>query len=834
VRTEKVKKIAGALSIICFLIVDVSRADTAISKNRIAYKQTPVDIAKIENIGGFVGQRMKANLNGSVKVFDIEKYARMVEEKKHTDWWWIGEQPGKWLESAIWNSVRVDDQELSQKTEQILARLIAAQEPGGYLGITSPKVRTPEKPLRGMDAYELYFMMHGLLTASEQLNSQPALDCASNLANYFVSQIGPGKAEFYPSHLRFPENIEKEVGDHSDIAGHGVHYSWEGTLLIDPMLRLYQLTGNDEYLEWCRWVIGSIDKWSGWDSFSKLDKVASGEMGIHEIQPYVHSHTFQMNFLGFLRMYQITGDKSYLNKVVGAWEDITKRQMYITGGVSVSEHYERGYIKPITGHSVETCANMSWLEMNQALLELTGDLLYADVIERLLFNHVFAAQVVDGECNRYHTPPNGAKPQSYFHGPDCCSSSGHRQISMLPKILFTQDEQGIFINQYVPAIVAIDHAKGRIKFHLETKYPELEKIAIHIDSAPSQKVALKVRIPGWCNSPSVRVNGKKIGDVKKSAYTMVNRIWRQGDKIELDFPMQPHWIERPHHAASVIEKLKGGDWEQMHREVEQRAPFALVRGPLVYAFDTVWWDDANGPAPRNADNEIAVDRSAEDKFDLSPAPLRTLGPAIKVPLVNVNGESFGATMLPFANIGVWYREGEKKPEKDATAFSYAAWIFDKQHPRFDEIKERQKSIQNAVDYIEIGNAASEKAHDLKGGSGGEFNNRAYRHARYPNQISCRVKVLPESACELACTWWGSDTNRTFDIFAGDQKIATVKLDNNHPEKFYRERYPIPLELVKGKTDAFGQKRDHVELRFVPHKNSFAGGIFEISVEERKK
>ena len=130
---------------------------------------------------------------------------------------------------------------------------------------------------------------------------------------------------------------------HSEIAGHTAHYGWEGTLLIDPMLRLYQATGDEKYLEWSQWVVANIDKWSGWDSFSKLDQVADGKLGVHQLQPYVHSHTFQMNFLGFLRLYQITGDASLLRKVRGAWDDVAARQLYITGGVSVGEHYEPGY-----------------------------------------------------------------------------------------------------------------------------------------------------------------------------------------------------------------------------------------------------------------------------------------------------------------------------------------------------------------------------------------------------------------------------------------------------------------------------------------------------------
>lgn len=823
-----------AIIFVCSWNIAILQAGTSAKHTNVIKKQASVDISNIKEIGGFVGQRLDANLNGNIKVFDIDKYVRMVEDKSHTGWWWIGEQPGKWLESAVWNSARTDDSGLIQRTQQVLSRLVDAQEPQGYLGITSPNLRTPEKPLRGMDPYELYFMMHGLLTAHEQFKSQAALTCASRLGDYFVNNIGPGKAEFYPSRLRYPANVGKHVGGQSEIAGHGVHYGWEGTLLIDPMLRLYQVTGEKTYLDWGKWVIDNIDKWSGWDSFSKLEKVASGDMGIHEVQPYVHSHTFQMNFLGFLRMYQITGETSYLRKVQGVWEDIVERQMYITGGVSVAEHYEAGYIKPISGNSVETCANMSWLELNQALLELTGDTRYADVIERLLFNHIFAAQVIDGECNRYHTAPNGVKPQHCFHGPDCCTASGHRQISMLPSILFAKDRHSVYINQYVPAKVTVNlEKKGELKFRLVTRYPETDRVVIHIDSAPTGECALKMRIPTWCTQPAGWINNRKVSDVKQDAYMVLTRKWNKGDTVELQFPMKTQWVKRQHHTASKISRLKAGGWEQMHQEVEEAAPFALKRGPVLYAFDTVWWNYPSLSPPRNAGDEIAVDRSAGLQYKILPAPPRTLGPAIEVPLVRVGKGTFNATMLPFANIGTWYQDGKEKPDRNSDAFSYATWLFDVDHPRFAALIKQKEAQRNAVDYIELGQTESEEAHQLSGGSGGEFKGRAFRHARYPDQIRCQVKVLPETPCDLVCTWWGSDMDRVFDLYANDQKIATVTLQNKHPNVFYEERFRIPLGLIKGKTDSFGQKVDQVELRFVPHASSTAGGLFGLRIIRAK-
>jgi len=245
---------------------------------------------------------MAANAENYIKTFDIDRYTRMVEEKTHRDWWWVGEQLGKWLESAFLNAVWMRDEDLLQNAETILMRVADAQEPSGYVGITDPAVRTSQQPLRGMDAYELYFLLHALCTTYEERRSYRSLKTARRLGDYFVDTIGPSKAEFWPSGLRPPQNEKAYVGGQSKIAGHGVHYSLEGTLLIDPMLRLYELTGDARYFEWSEWVIGSIDRWSGWQTFSRLDDVAAGLIGIDAVQPYVHAHTFHMNFLGFLRM----------------------------------------------------------------------------------------------------------------------------------------------------------------------------------------------------------------------------------------------------------------------------------------------------------------------------------------------------------------------------------------------------------------------------------------------------------------------------------------------------------------------------------------------------
>ena len=643
------------------------------NKLKVGFVQQAIPISNVTSLGGFSGERILKNRENYLKTFPIDEYLDFIIQRTHKDWTWVkAEQHGKWIESSILSSAQSKDDTLRKKVAEIFTRLIASQEPEGYLGATSPEVRTPEKPLRGMDAYELYFVQHALLTAYEQWDDPRGLATAQKLGDYFLKYIGPGKAEFWPGDLRSPENKNKKLAGHSAIAGHSVHYSWEGTLLIDPMLRLYQLSGDQRYLDWSKWVISNIDKWSGWDAFSKLDLVAAGKMGINEVQPYVHSHTFQMNFLGFLRMYQITGDTTYLYKVKGVWDDVAKRQMYITGGVSVGEHYEQGYVKPLTGRVVETCATMSWMQLTQYLLELTSDTKYADAMEKLLWNHVFAAQSFDGDGNRYHTAPNGYKPEGLYRKPDCCTASGHRIISLLPTYIYSFGKNEIYVNQYVQSTANFTKSLGKeISLKQSTQYPEKETIQIVVDTRKNENFTINLRIPQWCKSPIVKVNGQTIENIKPGFYAKITRSWKKNDKIDIVLPMQVAWVKLDHFSKTVITKLQGG--EEMYTEVEDpNAPYALMRGPVVYVLDNIWWDKNDADFPKNvmADVKYIVKDHPEYKVvDLHHPNI--LGPVFEVP-VQLSGKKVkNAIMLPFSNIGIWYLDGKTKPETNSKTNSYA-------------------------------------------------------------------------------------------------------------------------------------------------------------------
>lgn len=637
--------------------------------DNISLRENPVPISAVKGITGFFGERMGINRQ-YLKNFPIDTYVDFIVNRQHTAWDWTkAEQHGKWIESAYLSAIQSGDEELLDKAWKVLRRVIDSQEESGYVGATARSYRSPERPVRGMDAYELYFVFHAFLTVYEETGNREALEAAENLADYYLRYFGPGKLEFWPSDLRAPENKHKHIATLSDFAGHGVHYSWEGTLLCDPIARLYEITGKKKYLKWSQWVVSNIDKWSGWDAFSRLDSVADGNLGVDKLQPYVHSHTFQMNFMGFLRLYRITGDKTLLRKVMGAWDDIRERQMYITGGVSVAEHYEHDYVKPLTGNIVETCATMSWMQLTQMLLELTGETKYADAIERLMLNHVFAAQDCETGVCRYHTAPNGDKPsgvRGYFHGPDCCTASGHRIISLLPSFLYAENKADFYINQYISA----SYSGDGFSFVVGGNYPETETIEITISSEKAKK-NLHLRIPFWCEQPQVSINGEAQENVQPGTYFNLDRKWRKGDKIVVTFPMSEKWIMREHHSKYTTYTLPKG--EIMYREEPtDRIPYAFTRGPIVYCLDMVW-NKHIGNDDLDFEKDIRIDINHQpEKVDKPYSHM--LGPVYQTK-TSYKGSEVTVYLTPFTDSSQWFRPGEPKPDKNANAFTYGIWLY---------------------------------------------------------------------------------------------------------------------------------------------------------------
>ena len=296
---------------------------TVLKKNEPVAGLQKLSYDEIVDVGGTVGTRLKDMKQAYAMDYlygqKMDKYLSDFKAHNHSGWSWLeGEQAGKWLETMANFKWLDKDGSVKAAITNVVDRLAESQtienksakgynKFGGYLGNATTSIRE-KKPVKGMDPYEMYSLLNGLLMVYRNYQEDaPQLaakskDCAKKLADYLVATIGDettkvpyadgtlsdmNKVEFWP--LCASNGITNSNG--VTIAGHDVHQGWEGSLLIDPMMQLSQAIQDtdaakaQDYSDWVDWVIGNIDKWAssykgyGDTPYADLDKVAAGEKG---------------------------------------------------------------------------------------------------------------------------------------------------------------------------------------------------------------------------------------------------------------------------------------------------------------------------------------------------------------------------------------------------------------------------------------------------------------------------------------------------------------------------------------------------------------------------
>lgn len=593
----------------------------------------PLHPSKISNVGGFLGKRFHANLQNRLKNWRmVEDFIVMYERKDYDDWFWMGEQIGKWLDAAAYSCEIAGDKALRARIEEVLERLAASQEEDGYLGITS---RVHRNPVRGMQLYEWYYVLHGLLACYDILGSNLALQMATRLGDYIIRTWGIEPGQF-PLMGRFP--------------GNG-HDGGEGTLILEPIVLLGMRTDDRRFIEWAEKTVSMWDTWSAQypesihtGPLSLMRDVAEGKRNVHEIRENIHAHTLHMTLLGLAALYEATAKTDYRDIVLGCVKAIAENYVFITGGMSSGERYVPfRYYNP--RNDIEVCPQHTWVLLLDQALRWTGEARYAEEIERTLLNSFFAAQLADGSNWSYMTPLNGQAQRPST--PNCCNAAGHRLVGRMPVFFCGQAEGGIVVHQYVQSdaeFVLPDRIVVGLK--QRTEYPSHGSVVLNLHPERPAVFRLSLRIPSFASGAVMSVNDNETVEATPGTYAVCEREWRPGDTLMLQLPL----------------KVRAHAGE---REI------ALVRGPLVYAYFQAWQDDPErfywnqGLYPE--DIELVLNPERLEGIRETEPPEGCLGPALRVrarrrprapmfarPQANAKlpgEEEVEGVLLPFVNQG---------------------------------------------------------------------------------------------------------------------------------------------------------------------------------------
>jgi DUF1680 family protein len=213
----------------------------------------------------------------------------------------------------------------------------------------------------------------------------------------------------------------------------------------------------------------------------------------------------------------------------------------------------------------ETCATAYELRVYDSLLRLEGKSRYGDLMERIIYNTLFGAQSSDGRKIRYYTPLEGDR--EYFPiDAYCCPCNFRRIIAELPAMVYYQSPAGLAINLYTPSETTVKLAGGiSLKVRQETDYPTSGHVVIHVDPSQPAQFSLRLRIPRWCKTAAVAINGQPCGKpVAAGEFLTLDRHWKAGDQATLELPMT---------------------WRLVLGRKRQSGRAAVMRGPVVFCLN---------------------------------------------------------------------------------------------------------------------------------------------------------------------------------------------------------------------------------------------------------
>ena len=221
-------------------------------------------------------------------------------------------------------------------------------------------------------------------------------------------------------------------------------------------------------------------------------------------------------------------------------------------------------------HGVETCEVVELMFSLEQVVRLVGDLSYGDLLEQVAFNLLPASNDPQMLAHQYHQQANQVlvsfAPRDWsFSGPDantfglephfgCCTANLHQGWPKYARSLWLQSDadDSLTAVSYAPCQVDADVAGQHVQLDVRTDYPFNELVEISIATDAPTDLTLRLRIPTWCEDPTLTVQDEAIcTPVGEDGCITIQRIWSDQDLVLLTLPMTLRTVPRDNGATGL-------------------------------------------------------------------------------------------------------------------------------------------------------------------------------------------------------------------------------------------------------------------------------------------
>jgi len=439
---------------------------------------------------------------------------------------------GKVLDAGSLFAQYVGELRVAQRAQYIMDQLRSSRDPDGYLGFWNVEPNNYQNVVNWI-LHEQEYINLALVRNYRTTGNPQSLADAKTMADYIMRM--------------FPANKD---GDHLIPPGTSIAGITEG------FVELYRVTGENKYLDFARqlqyephwYYLKPFDAWK--------ENISQAHYHVYVMLSHMYPDT---------ELYRLIGGEDYLKKSLWMKQELLERErggLLVTGSTSQGEHFT--YNQDGSGAVEESCVTAYLLRWIDSLLRLEGDLRYGDIMERTIYNALFAAQAPDGRRICYFTPFTGKR---HFQGHDtfCCNGNFRRAVAELPqKVYYRTPDGGVALNLFTNSDKTFDVNGKTVEIEQETSYPNSGEIKLSFTCSEPVEFALMFRTPRWAENIACAVCDVPCSPHKSPlGCATIKRVWKSGDVLTISMPM---------------------NWRFVRGRMIQDGRAALLRGPILFTF----------------------------------------------------------------------------------------------------------------------------------------------------------------------------------------------------------------------------------------------------------
>lgn len=305
--------------------------------------------------------------------------------------------------------------------------------------------------------------------------------------------------------------------------------------LHESYVDAYTCSGNPQFLAWARRLCHE----------RMLGPLADGN---GEFLTHFHANSNIPKYTGFEAVYHCTGEEKLHRAALNFWNEVVEHRSWVLGGNSANEHFfpPGEFAKALHAQAgPELCNSVNMLRLTEALFATSPSARMMDYYERVLFNHILASHDNERAMAVYYTPLFPGAYRVYadeFDSMWCCVGTGLEVPGKYGQMIYSRSPENSALNVNLFASSQLTWPERKVTVKQQTEFPHEAASTLTLETPKAgANFALRVRHPAWVADRKLGLflNGKRlVDDSVRGSYFTLRRIWRKGDVLRVELPME--------------------------------------------------------------------------------------------------------------------------------------------------------------------------------------------------------------------------------------------------------------------------------------------------------